>query len=95
MTEKSVADIRQSCSVMHIGIGSIMTAPRENNLVRFYIQLNNDEVLKEVTGNQDGILQLLFDIAQNILFPYKLTYRRCDWTSIYRVRDLIPTAGPC
>ncbi|GIK03813.1 hypothetical protein Aspvir_007887 [Aspergillus viridinutans] len=42
-----VADIRQSCAIQCPDNGSIMTAPRENRLVRRYIQVKGDKQLEQ------------------------------------------------
>jgi phenol 2-monooxygenase len=64
-----------------------MTAPRENRLVRFYLQLTGvsdleKEVLEQTEEKSpDAIIQL----AQRIMEPYTLKYEYCDWWSIYPV----------
>ena len=61
-----------------------MVIPRENKLVRLYIQLTTTEKTGEAGAkadrskiNPDVILQA----AQKIIAPYKLTYRVLDWVS--------------
>ncbi|KAL4933011.1 FAD binding domain-containing protein [Aspergillus undulatus] len=83
-------DIRQSCAIHSDQYGSIMTAPRENRLVRFYIQLegNSDsdlerKALEQSDESPDALIQLI----QRILHPYSLTYRYCDWWSIYPIKQ--------
>lgn len=59
-----------------------MTVPREDRLVRLYIQL------KDVSNYQDRskvTLDVLFRAAQKIIAPYKLEYQHCDWWSLYRI----------
>jgi phenol 2-monooxygenase len=63
-----------------------MTAPRENRLVRFYLQLTGDsdlekKALEQTVESPDAIIQL----AQRIMEPYSLKYEHCDWWSIYPV----------
>jgi phenol 2-monooxygenase len=63
-----------------------MTAPRENRLVRFYLQLTGGsdlekKALEQTESSPDAIIQL----AQRIMKPYSLTYEHCDWWSIYPV----------
>lgn len=62
-----------------------MVIPRENKLVRFYIQLT--EVAKE--GGQVDRSKITPDMilkaAQKTLSPYKLTYEYCDWWTAYQI----------
>lgn len=79
-------DIRMRCAIHSASSGSLMVIPRENGLVRLYIQLTttNNEGGKKVdrsTINPDVILAS----AQRIIHPYKLTYRYCDWWTAYQI----------
>ncbi|KAJ5814779.1 Monooxygenase FAD-binding [Penicillium riverlandense] len=75
-------DIRQACSVQSEPHGSIMTVPRENKLVRFYIQLQNG--LKEDNSPYSSDPpRALVEMASRTMSPYKLTYKHCDWWSYY------------
>ncbi|GES63492.1 FAD binding domain protein [Aspergillus terreus] len=78
-------DIRQSCAIQSEPHGSIMTAPRENRLVRFYIHLDEDGESKIEMDHSDIGPKDLVDMAQKIMKPYQLTYKYCDWWSIYPV----------
>ncbi|KAL2842556.1 FAD binding domain-containing protein [Aspergillus pseudoustus] len=85
-------DIRQSCAIHSDKHGSIMTAPRENRLVRFYLQLTGDSDLERKAQEQteespDAIVQLV----QMIMEPYTLTYEYCDWWSIYPIKQALVT----
>jgi phenol 2-monooxygenase len=62
-----------------------MTAPRENRLVRFYIHLDEDGESKIGMDHSDIGPKDLVDMAQKIMKPYQLTYKYCDWWSIYPV----------
>lgn len=67
--------------------GSLMIIPRENKLVRLYIQL------KEVAKSGDGgrfdrskiTPELIFNAAKKIISPYKLDYHYCDWWTAYQI----------
>lgn len=77
-------DIRISC-VIHSDSGSIMTLPRENGLVRFYVQLAESSV---AWGDFDGSKVTpddIIKIARKIMHPYSLDYDHCDWFSVYTV----------
>ena len=66
-----------------------MQLPRENRLVRLYIQLKGDEELEkhviQHTHDTDTPGRPLH-IAQRTYEPYRLEYEHCDWWSLYRVR---------
>lgn len=79
-------DIRMRCAIHSESSGSVMVIPRENKLVRLYIQLTTTDKLggKKVdrsTINPDVILAS----AQKIMEPYKITYRYCDWWTAYQI----------
>lgn len=60
-----------------------MTVPRESRLVRFYIHLRD---LEESSREHPDISpQALVDMAKKIMKPYNLTFKHCDWSSIYPV----------
>lgn len=59
--------------------GSMMIIPRENRLVRLYIQL------KEVSAGGGRVDRskitpdFIFKTAQRIISPFQLAYHYCDW----------------
>jgi phenol 2-monooxygenase (NADPH) len=79
------ADIRLSCSIHSSKAGSMMTFPREDRLVRFYVQLA--ETGSEEDDFESGAVspERITAKAAEILSPYKLTYEHCDWWSVYTV----------
>jgi phenol 2-monooxygenase len=73
-------DIRMRCAIHSAESGSVMVIPRENKLVRLYIQLTTTDgaggkKFDRSTINPQTILQS----AQRIMKPYKIDYRYCDW----------------
>ncbi|KAL4758317.1 FAD binding domain-containing protein [Aspergillus foveolatus] len=81
-------DIRQSCAIHSDQYGSVMTAPREDRLVRFYIQLKGEgdldrKAMEKTEESSDALIQM----AQRIMQPYSLTYKYCDWSSIYPIKQ--------
>ena len=79
-------DIRMRCAIHSAENGSLMVIPRENKLVRLYIQLN--EVKPDASGRADRSRitpEVIFRAAQKILSPYKLDYEYCDWWTAYQV----------
>lgn len=81
-----VADIRMRCAIHSAENGSLMVIPRENKLVRLYIQLK--EISTDVSGRADRSKitpEIIFGAAQKILSPYKIEYEYCDWWTAYQV----------
>lgn len=82
-------DIRMRCAIHSESSGSVMVIPRENKLVRLYIQLTT-------TNAEDGNGAKKFDrssitpetiiaSAQRIMRPYKIDYRYLDWWTAYQI----------
>lgn len=80
-------DIRMRCAIHSASQGSIMVIPRENKLVRLYIQLTTTENAS-ANGDAGGAAkadrskitpETILASAQRIMAPYKITYRRLDW----------------
>jgi len=65
-----------------------MVIPRENKLVRLYIQLT--EVSKGAGQVDRSTItpQMILSAAQKIMSPFKITYQYCDWWTAYQV--LVP-----
>ncbi|KAL3466999.1 FAD binding domain-containing protein [Aspergillus heterothallicus] len=85
-------DIRQSCAIHSDKYGSIMTAPRENRLVRFYLQLTGDSDLeRKALGQTEESPDAIIKLARRIMQPYTLRYEHCDWWSIYPIKQGLVT----
>ncbi len=56
-----------------------MIIPRENKLVRLYIQLTEVAVGCGRVDKSSITPEVIFKAAQKILSPYKLEYQYCDW----------------
>lgn len=67
-----------------------MTVPRENRLVRFYIQLRDVDKCRSF-DRSSVTLDSLVETAQRILAPYSLNYKLCDWWSVYQIGQRIAT----
>lgn len=83
-----LADIRMRCAIHSAENGSLMVIPRENKMVRLYIQLK--EVTPDASGRADRSKitpEIILNAAQRILSPYKLDYEYCDWWTAYQVRS--------
>ncbi|GKZ20865.1 hypothetical protein AbraIFM66951_009184 [Aspergillus brasiliensis] len=87
-------DIRQSCAIHAGDRGSIMTAPRENRLVRFYIYPKGDGRLSvEGKDRSEVSLDEIVGAMAKVMKPYTLSYKHCDWWSIYKIGQRIFLAG--
>ncbi|KAJ5981489.1 hypothetical protein N7522_013910 [Penicillium canescens] len=87
-------DIRQACSIHSQPDGSIMTVPRENRLVRFYIHLRG-EMKEEAMQHPSRSPRTMVEMAEGLMKPYSLTYNYCDWWSIYPIgRRLVKQYRP-
>ena len=63
-----------------------MLIPRENKLVRFYVQLRKAEASVDGPLNKSAYsANQILKAAQVILSPYELSYDYCDWWSAYQV----------
>jgi hypothetical protein len=76
--------IPQMKCTIHSDAGSIMVIPRENNMVRLYIQVASStdkdwDPRKTVTAEETQRL------AQAILKPYTITWDRIEWYSVYPI----------
>ncbi|KAK2812985.1 hypothetical protein FQN50_001006 [Emmonsiellopsis sp. PD_5] len=79
-------DIRMRCAIHSESQGSVMIIPRENKLVRLYIQLNEVPVGEGGRADRSKINpEFILKSAQKILAPYKLTYAYCDWWTAYQI----------
>ncbi|KAK3319405.1 phenol hydroxylase [Apodospora peruviana] len=85
-------DIRMRCAIHSADNGSLMVIPRENKMVRLYIQLK--EVAPDASGRADRSKitpDLIFGAAQKILSPYKIDYEYCDWWTAYQIGQRVGT----
>lgn len=81
-------DIRSRCAIHSASSGSVMVIPRENKLVRLYIQLTTTEKLGEGGSRADRSKitpDVILKAAQKIMAPYTLSYRKLDWWTAYQI----------
>lgn len=84
--ESDFPDMRLKCLIHSRHEGSIMTIPRENNLVRFYVQLQG----KASHGaRMRATLQTCQEKAKKIFYPYSLKFGDTDWFSVYQAGQRI------
>jgi len=87
-------DIRMRCAIHSANAGSVMVIPRENKLVRLYIQLTTTEKIGEGGSRADRSSinpQVILESAQRIMAPYKITYRKLDWWTAYQIGQRVGT----
>jgi hypothetical protein len=80
------------CAVHSASSGSMMVIPRENKIVRLYIQLT--EIKPDASGRADRSQitpDNIITAAQKIIAPYKLTYEYCDWWTAYQIGQRVGT----
>ncbi|KAF7510148.1 hypothetical protein GJ744_007047 [Endocarpon pusillum] len=78
-------DIRMRCAIHSANSGSIMVIPRENKLVRLYIQITTTEKDGNPVERAKIGPQMILKSAQKIMHPYQLTYEYCDWWTAYQI----------
>lgn len=88
-------DIRMRCAIHSASSGSVMVIPRENKLVRLYIQVTTTEKLGETASRHDRSKinpQVILESAQRIMAPYKISYRQLDWWTAYQIGQRVGTS---
>ncbi|KAJ5900884.1 uncharacterized protein N7473_004954 [Penicillium subrubescens] len=76
-------DIETKCTI-HSDAGSIMVIPREDNMVRLYVQIassTDPDFDPRKTATAEEIQQT----AKNILKPYWVEWDRVEWFSVYPI----------
>ncbi len=87
-------DIRMRCAIHSASEGSVMVIPRENKLVRLYIQLTRTEKHGGSGARADRSKitpETILKSAQRIMAPYKITYRKLDWWTAYQIGQRVGT----
>ncbi|KAI1112382.1 FAD binding domain-containing protein [Nemania sp. NC0429] len=78
-------DIRTRCMIHSASSGTLMIIPRENKLVRLYIQLTEVSAGGGRVDRSKIRPETIFKAARNIIRPYKLDYHYCDWWTAYQI----------
>ncbi|KAI0137167.1 FAD binding domain-containing protein [Xylariales sp. AK1849] len=76
-------DIKMKCTI-HSEHGSIMVIPREDNMVRLYIQIatsTDPDFDPRQTASEEEVQAS----AKRILQPYSLEWERVEWFSVYPI----------
>lgn len=77
-------DIRMRCTIHSASSGSMMVIPRENKLVRLYIQITTTEKGAKVERSAINP-KMILEAARGTIAPYKLDYEYCDWWTAYQI----------
>lgn len=88
-------DIRMRCAIHSANSGSVMIIPRENKLVRVYVQLTTTQKIGDEAGSRADRSKVspeaIIGEAQKILAPYKLSYKKLDWWTAYQIGQRVGT----
>ncbi|KAI8460132.1 FAD binding domain-containing protein [Phakopsora pachyrhizi] len=77
-------DIRIRSTIHSAENGSMMVIPRENDLVRLYVQIPQPEKGKR-PNRADVTPEKLMKLAQSIIFPYTIEIPEIDWFTCYEI----------
>jgi 2-polyprenyl-6-methoxyphenol hydroxylase-like FAD-dependent oxidoreductase len=74
---------QMKCTIHSVN-GSIMVIPRENNLVRLYIQIASSTD-KDWSPRKTATEAEVQSLAKRILQPYSIEWERVEWYSVYPI----------
>ena len=78
------ANLLQMKCTIHSDNGSIMVIPRENNMVRLYIQIASSTD-KDWNPRKTASIEEVQASAKKILNPYTIEWDRVEWYSVYPI----------
>ncbi|KAL2265744.1 hypothetical protein VTJ83DRAFT_6844 [Remersonia thermophila] len=76
-------DIKMKCTI-HSAHGSIMVIPREDNMVRLYIQIASSTD-PDFNPRKTATAEEVQAAAKRILQPYSIEWERIEWYSVYPI----------
>lgn len=76
-------DIKMKCTI-HSDAGSIMVIPREDNMVRLYIQIASSTD-KDWDPRKQATEEEVQQFAKKIMKPYYIEWDRVEWFSVYPI----------
>ncbi|BDD55406.1 hypothetical protein MPDQ_005874 [Monascus purpureus] len=76
-------DIKTKCTI-HSDNGSIMVIPREDNMVRLYVQIASSTD-PDWNPRKTATVEEVQNAAKKILQPYYLEWERVEWYSVYPI----------
>ena len=88
-------DIRMRCAVRSAESGTVMVIPRENKLVRLYIQLNEVNSAGQQFDRSKITPKTILKAAQKIMSPYQLAFDYCDWWTAYQIGQRVGNSFSC
>ena len=88
-------DIRMRCAIHSAESGTVMVIPRENKLVRLYIQLNEVNSAGQQLERAKITPEIILKAAQRIISPYELAYDYCDWWTAYQIGQRVGNSFSC
>jgi len=65
--------------------GSLMVIPRENKIVRLYIQLTEVHAGGGRVDRSQITPEMIIKAAKKIMSPYQIDYHYCDWWTAYQI----------
>jgi Phenol hydroxylase, C-terminal dimerisation domain/FAD binding domain len=71
------------CTI-HSDAGSIMVIPREDNMVRLYIQIATSTD-KDFNPRKTATVEEIQETAKRVLQPYTIEWERVEWYSVYPI----------
>lgn len=71
------------CTI-HSDHGSIMVIPREDDMVRLYIQLASSTD-KDFESKRSASAEDVQEMAKKIMQPYSIEWERVEWYSVYPI----------
>ncbi|KAK3293507.1 FAD binding domain-containing protein [Chaetomium fimeti] len=83
VVETDFPDIKMKCTI-HSEHGSIMVIPRENNMVRLYIQIASSTD-PDFNPRKTATAEEVQASAKRILQPYSIQWERVEWYSVYPI----------
>ncbi|CAL3962513.1 unnamed protein product [Diplocarpon coronariae] len=83
VVQTNFPDIKMKCTI-HSEHGSIMVIPRENNMVRLYIQIASSTD-KDWNPRKSATEEEVQGSAKRILEPYTIEWERVEWYSVYPI----------
>lgn len=78
-------DIRSRCAIHSADSGSIMIIPREDGLVRFYVQLQDRAKQGQRVDRTKFTPEHVIQNAKKIFAPYTFDVSRLDWFTAYHI----------
>ncbi|KAI0675874.1 FAD binding domain-containing protein [Trametes maxima] len=88
LPDSDFPDIR-NLSLINAQAGSALLIPRENDIIRLYVQLSDSDAIDPVTGRVDKertTQQRVIEIAQRLLKPYRMeAIGEPEWWTTYAV----------